>query len=138
MRCQSYHWFYSSPLRPSPTLRRACKGQKYTWSAVPSKWKTLGCPSTETTIDLYIVLNQENALIDALYEVSDPEHPRHIHLTAPLAPSFTCAAPLFVHLSNEQVAELVGPHPGTLELVTSWLVHHRVRSSSISTTHGGA
>jgi len=42
------------------------------------------------------------------------------------------------HLSKEQVAELVRPHPDTLELVSSWLVHHGVRSSSISTTHGGA
>ncbi|KAI9443546.1 subtilisin-like protein [Lactarius indigo] len=36
-----------------------------------------------------------------------------------------------------EVAELVRPHPDTLELVTSWLAHHGVRSSSISTTHGG-
>src|SRR6266702_8574848 len=42
------------------------------------------------------------------------------------------------HLSKEQVAELVRPHPDTLELVSSWLVHHGVRSSSVSTTHGGA
>ncbi|KAH9020165.1 subtilisin-like protein [Lactarius pseudohatsudake] len=42
------------------------------------------------------------------------------------------------HLSKEQVAELVRPHPDTLELVTSWLAHHGVRPSSISTTHGGA
>src|SRR6266702_5751862 len=42
------------------------------------------------------------------------------------------------HLSKEQVAELVMPHPDTIELVSSWLVHHGVRSSSISTTHGGA
>ena len=42
------------------------------------------------------------------------------------------------HLSKEQVAELVRPDPYTLELVSSWLAHHGVRSSSISTTHGGA
>ncbi|KAH9160039.1 hypothetical protein EDB89DRAFT_2041986, partial [Lactarius sanguifluus] len=41
-------------------------------------------------------------------------------------------------LSKEQVAELVRPHSDTLELVTSWLAHHGVRSSSISTTHGSA
>ncbi|KAH9174031.1 subtilisin-like protein [Lactarius sanguifluus] len=96
---------------------------KHTWSAVPANWETLGCPSAGTTIDLYIALNphQETALIDALYEVSDPKHPRY-----------------GVHLSKEQVAELVRPHPDTLELVTSWLAHHGVRPSSISTTHGGA
>ncbi|KAH9168457.1 subtilisin-like protein [Lactarius sanguifluus] len=96
---------------------------KHTWSAVPVNWETLGCPSAGTTIDLYIALNphQESALIDALYEVSDPKHPRY-----------------GAHLSKEEVAELVKPHPDTLELVISWLAHHGVRTSSISTTHGGA
>ncbi len=42
------------------------------------------------------------------------------------------------HLSKEQVAQLVEPHPDTLELVHSWLAHHGVPSSSISTTHGGS
>ncbi|KAH9011132.1 peptidase S8/S53 domain-containing protein [Lactarius hengduanensis] len=123
---------FATPLAPWGDMR-----VRHTWSAVPANWETLGCPSADTTIDLYIALNphQENALIDALYEVSDPKHPRHVHLTtAPLAPSFTYGA----HLSKGQVAELVRPHPDTLELVTSWLAHHGVRPTSISTTHGGA
>ncbi|KAH8995590.1 subtilisin-like protein, partial [Lactarius hatsudake] len=140
-----YHWLYvlsfltarplanfATPLAPWGDMR-----VKHTWSAVPANWETLGCPSAGTTIDLYIALNphQESALIDALYQVSDPKHPRHVHLTpAPLAPSFTYGA----HLSKEQVAELVRPHPDTIELVTSWLAYHGVRTSSISTTHGGA
>ena len=41
------------------------------------------------------------------------------------------------HLSKEQVAELVAPHPDTLELVGSWLAHHDVSSSAVSITHGG-
>lgn len=41
-----------------------------------------------------------------------------------------------MHLSKEEVAELVGPHPDTLELVNSWLAHHDV-PSSVSPTHGG-
>ena len=41
------------------------------------------------------------------------------------------------HLSKEQVAELVAPHPDTLELVGSWLAHHEVSSSAVSITHGG-
>ena len=41
------------------------------------------------------------------------------------------------HLSKEQVAELVAPHPHALDLVTSWLNHNGVPSSSISTTFGG-
>ena len=40
------------------------------------------------------------------------------------------------HLSREEAAELVAPHPDTLELVHSWLAHHGVQSSSIWTTHG--
>jgi tripeptidyl-peptidase-1 len=42
------------------------------------------------------------------------------------------------YLFKEQVAELVKPHPDTLELVGAWLAHHGIRTSSISTTHGGA
>ena len=41
------------------------------------------------------------------------------------------------HLSREQVAELVAPHPDTLPLVYSWLEHRGVPSSSISVSHGG-
>ncbi|KAI9437287.1 subtilisin-like protein [Lactarius indigo] len=36
-----------------------------------------------------------------------------------------------------EVAELVAPSQETLELVHSWLQHHGVPSSSISTSHGG-
>ncbi|KAH9020549.1 subtilisin-like protein [Lactarius deliciosus] len=126
-----YHWLYAisfltatpladiaTPLTPWGDVR-----VKHAWSSVPANWETLGCPSAGTTIDLYIALNprHDTALIDALYEVSDPKHPRY-----------------GAHLSKEQVAELVRPHSDTLELVTSWLAHHGVRSSSISTTHGGA
>ncbi|KAH9015229.1 peptidase S8/S53 domain-containing protein [Lactarius pseudohatsudake] len=56
-----------------------------------------------------------------------------LHLRVPLL-RFRYGA----HLSKEHVAELVRPYQDTLELVTSWLVHHGVRPSSISTTHGGA
>ena len=42
------------------------------------------------------------------------------------------------HLSREQVAELVAPHPDTLQLVHSWLEHRGIPSSSISVTHGGS
>lgn len=41
------------------------------------------------------------------------------------------------HLSKEQVAELVAPHPDTLQLVGSWLAHHNIPSSAVSITHGG-
>ena len=40
------------------------------------------------------------------------------------------------HLSREKVAELVAPHPDSLELVFSWLKYNGVPSSSISPTNG--
>ncbi|KAH9163164.1 subtilisin-like protein [Lactarius sanguifluus] len=126
-----YHWLYVLSFLTATSLAdfatpHAPWGDvrvKHAWSSVPANWETLGCPSAGTTIDLYIALNprNDNALIDALYEVSDPKHPRY-----------------GAHLSREQVAELVRPHPETLEFVTSWLTHHGIRPSSISTTHGGA
>ncbi|KAH9018727.1 subtilisin-like protein [Lactarius pseudohatsudake] len=95
---------------------------KHSWNAVPENWESLGNPLDGITIDLYVALkaHNENALIDTLYEVSDPDHPRY-----------------GVYLSKEQVAKLVSPPPGTLELVNSWLEYHGVPSESVSMTHGG-
>ncbi|KAH9021313.1 subtilisin-like protein [Lactarius pseudohatsudake] len=94
---------------------------KHSWNAVPKNWESLGRPPSGTTIDLYIALKpqRENAVVDALYEVSEPGHPRYR-----------------AYLTKEQVADLVAPRPETLELVNSWLEHHGISSSSISMTHG--
>ncbi|KAI9438396.1 subtilisin-like protein [Lactarius psammicola] len=117
---------------------------KHTWNAVPSDWITLGHPPAGTTIDLHVAVkaHNENALIDALYNVSDPESPGHV-LSNTLPRTMYSHVPLpcrryGAHLSKEQVAQLVAPHPDTLELINSWLEHHGVPSSSISTTHGGS
>ncbi|KAH8985683.1 subtilisin-like protein [Lactarius akahatsu] len=93
---------------------------KHSWNAVPENWQSQGHPPPGTTINLYIALksHHEDALSDTLYEVSEPTHPRH-------------------HLTTEQVAKLIAPHPQTLELVNSWLMHQGIPSSSISMTHGG-
>ncbi len=58
---------------------------KHSWNAVPPKWETLGCPPTGTTIDLYVALkpHRENALVDVLYEVSDPTHRKYVLSTIP-------------------------------------------------------
>ncbi|KAH9051041.1 subtilisin-like protein [Lactarius vividus] len=95
---------------------------KHSWNAVPKNWKSLGRPPSGTTIDLYITLKpqRENAIVDALYEVSEPRHPKYR-----------------AYLTKEQVADLVAPRQETLELVNSWLEHHGIFSSSISMTHGG-
>ena len=42
------------------------------------------------------------------------------------------------HLSQEQVAELVAPHPDTLALVNSWLHYNSVPPSSVSMIDGGS
>ncbi|KAH9059093.1 subtilisin-like protein [Lactarius vividus] len=96
---------------------------KHSWSTIPSMWEILGSPPAGTTIDLCVALEpqRENALIEVLYEVSDPTHPKY-----------------GAHLSREQVSELVAPGPDTLELVHSWLGYHSVPSESVSVTHGGS
>ncbi|KAF8256699.1 peptidase S8/S53 domain-containing protein [Lactarius quietus] len=118
---------------------------KHTWNSVPASWENLGPPPTGATIDLYIALkpNRENALIDTLHEVSNPEHPRRVVFTTlPLVLflTFTLTLPRVrygAYLSKEQVAELVAPHQDTIELVHSWLEHYHVPPSSISRSHGG-
>ncbi|KAH9062405.1 subtilisin-like protein [Lactarius vividus] len=95
---------------------------KHSWNSVPGNWENLGNPLSGITIDLHVALkaHRENALIDTLSQVSNPNHPRYGK-----------------YLSKEQVAELVSPPSGTLKLVNSWLEYHGVPSSSVSMTHGG-
>ncbi|KAF8260657.1 subtilisin-like protein [Lactarius quietus] len=95
---------------------------KHSWDVLPADWKSLGDPPAGVTINLHFALKSynENTLVRALYEVSNPRHAKY-----------------GAHLSKEQVAELVAPHPHAFELVASWLNYHGVPSSSISTTHGG-
>ncbi len=117
---------------------------KHTWNAVPPSWETLGRPPAGTTIDLHLALkpHHENALIDALYDVSDPRGTKYV-LSNTLPRTTYSHVPLLrcrygAHLSKEQVAQLVAPHPDSLKLINSWLEHHGVPSSSISTIHGGS
>ncbi|KAH9160873.1 Pro-kumamolisin, activation domain-containing protein [Lactarius sanguifluus] len=117
---------------------------KHSWNTIPENWESLGFPTADTMIDLYIALKpyRENALIDALNEVSDPRHPRHVSSTIHSLRMFS-RVPLLryrygMHLSREQVADIVAPHPDTVQLVHSWFEHHRVPSSSVSVTHGGS
>jgi hypothetical protein len=66
---------FATPLSPQWDDMRS----KHSWSAgVPEDWECSGRPPTNTTIDLYVALtpHRENAMIDALYEVSTPGHPK--------------------------------------------------------------
>ncbi|KAH9021889.1 subtilisin-like protein [Lactarius pseudohatsudake] len=124
-----YHWIpvlfllSTVPLGAIATSRWDDMRSKHSWKSIPDNWESLGLPTPDTIIDLYIALkpDRENALIDALNEVSNPRHPRY-----------------GMHLSREQVADIVAPHPDTVQLVHSWLQYHRVTSSSVSVTHGGS
>ena len=75
---------------------------KHSWGSVPEKWEFQGHCHVGTTIDLSIALkpHRENALIDALYEVSDPTHSSvftshffrvlHMHIRCATDMAFTC------------------------------------------------
>ncbi|KAH8979053.1 subtilisin-like protein [Lactarius hatsudake] len=95
---------------------------KHRWDVIPGKWESIGQPPVGTTIDLSIALkpHRDHALADAIHEVSNPKHPKY-----------------GAYLSKEQVANLVAPHPYTLKLVETWLGHHGVSPSNVSTSHGG-
>ncbi|KAF8263238.1 subtilisin-like protein [Lactarius quietus] len=97
---------------------------KHSWKTIPSNWESLGPPPDDTMINLHVAFEpqNENALVDAIHEVSDPGHKRLYG----------------AYLSKEQVAELVAPHPNTLKLVHSWLEHYHVPLASVSVTHGGS
>jgi tripeptidyl-peptidase I len=117
---------------------------KHAWATAPERWDCLGHPPAGTTIDLRIALkpHHEDALVNALYEVSDPKHPKYVSIPSSMfSSSRTCSnippRRYGAHLSKEEVAKLVAPHPDTLELVTSWLARHGVPSTSVSITHGG-
>ncbi|KAH8990963.1 subtilisin-like protein [Lactarius akahatsu] len=96
---------------------------KHTWNSVPENWENLGHPPAGTTIEIHIGLRakNENALIDALYQVRSPGRPKY-----------------GAHLSREEVAELVAPPSDVLELVNAWLEYYGIPPSAISTKHGGS
>ncbi|KAH9053312.1 subtilisin-like protein [Lactarius vividus] len=97
------------PLSCFSTLPAPCWDNmrvKHAWEAVPENWESLGIPSAGTTINLHLALKPNREKA------------------------------LVAALYEEQVAELVMPHPDTLELVKSWLKYHDVPSPA-SLTHGG-
>ena len=99
-----YHWFFALSFITVVLLGDFAMAEshwdemlvKHTWNDVPANWESLGNTTAKAIIKLHIALkhNREGALIDTLYEVSNPEHPRHVVFTTPpLATSFMCAAP---------------------------------------------
>jgi tripeptidyl-peptidase I len=53
---------------------------KHSWDVIPDKWECQGHPPVGSTIDLRIALkpHRKSALIDALYQVSDPNHSKYV------------------------------------------------------------
>ena len=77
-------------LGPSPTTAiHSPWGEmrvKHKWNDIPDNWAITGHPPNGSTIDLHIALkpNCDNALIDALHEVSQPGSPKQVHFITPL------------------------------------------------------
>ncbi|KAH9166920.1 subtilisin-like protein [Lactarius sanguifluus] len=87
---------------------------KHRWDAIPGKWESIGQPPVGTTIDLRIALksHREHALTDAVHEVSNPKHPKHVLFFIPPPTHVTLLRCRYgAYLCKEQVAELVTPAP---------------------------
>lgn len=58
---------------------------KYFWKTVQDKWEKVDLPPDGATANPHISLqpHRENALIEALYEVSSPGPPKHVLSTTP-------------------------------------------------------
>ena len=95
---------------------------KHAWQSTPDNWDCLGSLPAATMIDFHVALRpyREDALIDTLNEVSDPRHSSHVFSTLHRSRVYTRVHLLWyrysAHLSGEQVAELVSPHPDTFRL----------------------
>ncbi|KAI0675673.1 peptidase S8/S53 domain-containing protein [Trametes maxima] len=95
---------------------------KHAWNEVPRGWELHGPAPDDYTFDMRIGLKQDrfDELVTALYEVSDPAHERYGQ-----------------HLSKEDVAALVAPHPNSVSLVDAWLSAHGLDLSSSQRSHAG-
>ncbi|KAI0653154.1 peptidase S8/S53 domain-containing protein [Cubamyces menziesii] len=95
---------------------------KHAWTEIPRGWELHGPAPADYAFDLRIGLKQDKFedLVTTLYEVSDPAHEKYGQ-----------------HLSKEDVAALVAPHPDTVDLVESWLSAHGLDPSACQRSHAG-
>ncbi|KAJ7368775.1 tripeptidyl peptidase A [Mycena albidolilacea] len=84
--------------------------------ASPHGWTRLGRAHSDGGIRLHIALFQQNftGLEQSLYEISDPDHHRY-----------------GAHLSKEEIAKFVAPHPASVSLVDGWLTSHGINESDL-------
>nr|VWO97513.1 Oligopeptide transporter OPT-like protein [Ganoderma boninense] len=115
------HLAASKPF-PSQSKRWDDFRLKHAWDEVPRGWELHGPAPADYTFDLRVALKQDrfHDLVAALYEVSDPAHERYGQ-----------------HLSKEEVAALVAPHPDSVDLVESWLAAHNLDLASPERSHAG-
>ncbi|KAH9031560.1 subtilisin-like protein [Lactarius hengduanensis] len=80
---------------------------KHAWNTVPKNWECQGHPPEGSTIDLRIALKpeRENALVDTLYEISDPAHPKR------KLPSSSRRTPTHWSLSTPGLNTMMSPPP---------------------------
>nr|VWP02127.1 Eukaryotic translation initiation factor 3 subunit G (eIF3g) (Eukaryotic translation initiation factor 3 RNA-binding subunit) (eIF-3 RNA-binding subunit) (Translation initiation factor eIF3 p33 subunit homolog) (eIF3 p33 homolog) [Ganoderma boninense] len=98
-------------------------GVKHAWAEVPRGWELHAPAPPGYTFDMRIGLKQDkfDDLVTALYEVSDP----------PMSGEYG------QHLSKEEVAALVAPHPDSVDFVESWLEAHGLDATSSQRSHAG-
>ncbi|KAL7280332.1 hypothetical protein ACG7TL_005249 [Trametes sanguinea] len=95
---------------------------KHAWVEVPRGWELHGPAPADYTFDMRIGLKQDrfDDLVAALYEVSDPSHEKYGQ-----------------HLTKEEVAALVAPHPNSVDLLESWLAAHGLDPSACQRSRAG-
>lgn len=91
---------------------------KHTWDDVPPNWESLGLPPAGTTINLNIILvpHNKDALIDALYEVSDPNSSKHVlfkTLPRTMFSHVSCSAVDMVHTYHKSMSLSLSRHTKT-------------------------
>ena len=112
----SYYWLVlfcliAVPLTSLATLLNARWEDvqvRHTWETVPGNWEIMGAPLAGSTIDIRIALkpHRDNALIEALYKVSSPDHPKQV------SPSLLCAHRLTSTVALVQLSCAPVPGPG--------------------------
>ncbi|KAJ6460107.1 tripeptidyl peptidase A [Mycena vitilis] len=92
-------------------------------SVVPPRgWSIIGPAPADHLIKLRIGLPQSNfdVLEEHLYAISDPYHERY-----------------GAHLTQEEIEELVAPHPESVSAVTEWLSSHGIHEDDIGHSPAG-
>ncbi|KAH9896586.1 family S53 protease-like protein [Cubamyces lactineus] len=84
---------------------------------LPAGFSLAGPATPDTPLKLRIALVQKNsdAVVDALYSVSDPSSEKYGQ-----------------HLSKDQAAQLAAPNPDSVDAVNAWLAEHGLNASSVT------